>query len=211
MGTSRPFRRYLPGRVGNHEIPAYADEEGVNPQRRTETYAEVELELDSWRWAGTTFRLRSGKARERDRKEVAARFRSVPHLPFGHGGEAKPNVLRFELEPEGMILDLTGIGSATHLLTPLSLTAEMDPPDLPAYGRLLLDVLKGDPALSIRGDEAEEAWRVLAPVLDAWEKDLVPLEEYPAGSDGPPPRDPYAVGRLRDDLLREGTAAPGDL
>jgi glucose-6-phosphate 1-dehydrogenase len=61
----------------------------------------------------------------------------------------------------------------------------MEPPELPAYGRLLLDVLTGNPALSIRGDEAEEAWRILAPVLSAWSRDLVPLEEYPAGSDGP--------------------------
>ncbi|WP_327425492.1 glucose-6-phosphate dehydrogenase (plasmid) [Streptomyces sp. NBC_01527] len=177
--------RYLGGRIGDHDIPAYVDEEGVNPQRRIETYAEVELELDSWRWSGTTFRLRSGKALRADRKEVAVRFRSVPHLPFGHSGAALPNVLRFGLEPEVLTFDLTGIGSHTNSLAPLSLTAQMEPPHLPAHGRLLLDVLNGDPAMSIRGDEAEEAWRVLTPVLSAWERDLVPLEEYPAGSDGP--------------------------
>jgi glucose-6-phosphate 1-dehydrogenase len=67
----------------------------------------------------------------------------------------------------------------------LTLTAELEPADLPAYGRLLLDVLERNPALSIRGDEAEESWRVVTPVLDAWEKDLVPLYDYAAGSDGP--------------------------
>ncbi|SFD71651.1 glucose-6-phosphate dehydrogenase [Streptomyces aidingensis] len=180
--------RYLPGRIGDLDIPGYTEEEGVSPRRRTETFAEVELELESWRWAGTTFRLRSGKALGRDRKEVAVRFRSVPHLPFGHSGEALPNVLRFHLEPEGLTLDLTGIGAHAHQLTALSLTARMEPPGLPAYGRLLLDVLHGDPALSIRGDEAEEAWRVLEPVLSGWAAGLVPLEEYPAGSAGPPPR-----------------------
>jgi glucose-6-phosphate 1-dehydrogenase len=61
----------------------------------------------------------------------------------------------------------------------------MDPPELPAYGRLIFDVLNGNPALSIRSDEAEEAWRILTPVLTAWSQDLVPLQEYPAGSDGP--------------------------
>lgn len=187
--------RYLSGRIGDRDVPAYADEDGVSPQHRTETFAEVELELDSWRWAGTTFRLRSGKALGEDRKEVAVHFRPVPHLPFGHSGEARPNVLRFELEPEGLALDLTGIGSDAHELTPLSLTARMDPQGLPAYGRLLLDVLNGDPALSIRGDEAEEAWRVLEPVLSAWERDVVPLEEYPAGSAGPPPRRRRTDGR----------------
>jgi glucose-6-phosphate 1-dehydrogenase len=67
----------------------------------------------------------------------------------------------------------------------LELTTRIDPPELPAYGRLLLDVLNGNAALSIRGDEAEEAWRVVAPVLSAWSKDLVPMLEYPAGSEGP--------------------------
>jgi glucose-6-phosphate 1-dehydrogenase len=179
--------RYLAGRVGDREVPAYVDGEGVDPERRTETFAEVELELDSWRWSGTTFRLRSGKALGRDRKEVAVRFRPVPHVPFGHRGEALPNVLRFGLDPEGLTLELTGIGSQANTLVPLALTARVDPPDLPAYARLLLDVLDGNAALSIRGDEAEEAWRVLAPVLSAWSKDLVPLQEYPAGSDGPGP------------------------
>ena len=61
----------------------------------------------------------------------------------------------------------------------------IDPPELPAYGRLLLDVLHGNAALSIHGDEAEQAWRVVAPVLSAWSKDLVPMLEYPAGSQGP--------------------------
>jgi glucose-6-phosphate 1-dehydrogenase len=201
--------RYSAGRIRGHDLPAYVDEDGVSPERRTETYAEVELELDSWRWAGTTFRLRSGKALGADRKEVAVRFRAVPHLPFGHSGEALPNVLRFNLEPEGLALDLTGIGAHTDELVPLALTARMEPPGLPAYGRLLLDVLRGDPALSIRGDEAEEAWRLLEPVLSAWEKDLVPLEEYPAGSDGPPARVWHADAlRRREDLLHDPVIPP---
>jgi glucose-6-phosphate 1-dehydrogenase len=177
--------RYLAGRIGERSVPAYADEAGVDPAHRTETFAEVELELDNWRWPGTIFRLRTGKALRRDRKEVAVHFRHVPHLPFGHGGEAVPNVLRFGLDPETLTLELTGIGAHVGTLVPLSLAARLDPPELPAYGRLLLDVLDGNAALSIRGDEAEEAWRVLTPVLSAWSKDLVPLLEYPAGSDGP--------------------------
>lgn len=177
--------RYLPGLIADRNVPAYVDEEGVDPARGTETFAEVELELDSWRWTGTTFRLRTGKALGADRMEAVVRFRDVPHLPFGHSGEARPNILRFGLEPESLTLDLTGVGSRTQTFAPLELTARMDPPELPAYGRLLLDVLNGDPALSIRGDEAEEAWRVFAPVLSGWSRGLTPLEEYPAGSDGP--------------------------
>ncbi|MGP4015258.1 glucose-6-phosphate dehydrogenase [Saccharopolyspora sp. 5N708] len=178
--------RYLAGRTDGHEVPAYVDEQGVDPDRGTETFAEVELELDSRRWSGTTFRLRSGKALNRDHKEVTVRFRPVPHVPAGHRGEVLPNVLRFGLEPESLALDLTGTGSQTRTFAPLRLTAQMMPPDLPPYGRLLLDVLTGNPALSIRGDEAEAAWRVLAPVMSAWSRNLVPLQEYPAGSAGPP-------------------------
>lgn len=180
--------RYTAGRLGDHDIPAYTREAGVDPARRTETFAEVELELDNWRWPGTIFRLRTGKALRRDRKEVAVHFRHVPHLPLGHSGEVQPNVLRFGLDPETLTLDLTAIGAHAHTFAPLTLTARIDPPELPAYARLLLDVLDSNAALSIRGDEAEQAWRVLTPVLSAWSTDLVPLEEYPAGSDGPEPR-----------------------
>ena len=186
--------RYLTGGIDGRDVPAYVDEPGVEPARRTETFAEVELELDSWRWAGTTFRLRTGKALARDRKEVMVRFRPVPHLPFGHSGDVLPNALRFGLDPESLSLDLMGTGSGARTLAPLELTAQMAPPELPPYGRLLLDVLTGNAALSIRGDEAEESWRVVTPVLSAWSRDLVPLDEYPSGSKGPARGDSSARG-----------------
>jgi glucose-6-phosphate 1-dehydrogenase len=144
--------------------------------------AEMTLELDNWRWAGTRFRMRTGKALGRDRKEVAVHFRPVPHFPFDHDGPARPNVLRFGLEPESVEFELIGTGSRPDTLAPLTLTSHLEPPALPPYGELLLDVLTANTALSIRADEAEESWRVVTPVLDAWAKDLVPLEEYTAGS-----------------------------
>jgi glucose-6-phosphate 1-dehydrogenase len=177
--------RYSAGRIAGHDVPAYVDEEGVDPAHRTETFAQIDLELDNWRWPGTIFRLRTGKALGRDRKEVTVHFREVPHLPLGLQGEVVDNVLRFGLQPEQLTLELTGIGARVGTLVPLTLSAQMDPPELPAYGGLLRQVLAGDAALSIRGDEAEESWRVVTPVLDAWSKDLVPLEEYAAGSQGP--------------------------
>lgn len=178
--------RYGAGWSGNHEIPAYADEDGVDPGRGTETFAEVVLELDSWRWAGTRFRLRTGKALARDRREVRVRFRPVPHLPFDLAEAPQANELRFSLDPERLTLALTGTGpGARFSLVPLELSAELARPELSAYSRLLLDVFEGGTALSIRGDEAEEAWRVVTPVLHAWGQGRVPLEEYPAGSDGP--------------------------
>jgi len=182
-GTRRG--QYTAGRIGDRDVPAYADEDGVDPAHRTETFAEIELRLDNWRWPDTVFRLRTGKALRRDRKEVAIRFRHVPHLPFAHRGDEEPNLLRFGLDPENVSLELTGIGPRPQALSPMSLTAQLEPPELPAYGQLLHSVLSGDSALAIRGDEAEESWRVVSPVLEVWAKDVVPLQDYPAGSDGP--------------------------
>jgi glucose-6-phosphate 1-dehydrogenase len=187
LATRTRRARYRAGRVRDRDIPAYVEENGVTPARRTETFAEVALELESWRWPGTRFLLRTGKAMGRDRKEVVVHFRPVPHLPFDASPWAVANRLRFGLEPETLTLELTGTGPGSAVsLVPLTLSAEMEPPELPAYGRILLDVLCGNSALSIRADEAEEAWRVLTPVLDGWSRDGAPLNEYDAGSSGPP-------------------------
>jgi glucose-6-phosphate 1-dehydrogenase len=71
------------------------------------------------------------------------------------------------------------------LLERAELDAELAPQELPAYARLLLDVLEGDPTFSIRGDEAEESWRIVEPILKTWETGEVTLREYAAGSSGP--------------------------
>jgi len=180
--------RYAAGRIGDRAVPAYVEEEGVDPARGTETFAEVALELDSPRWAGTPFRLRTGKALSRARQEVVVRFRPVPPLPFGDA-DPEPNELRIGLDveqPGDLVLHLNGRAAGSPVrLVPLSLTAELPAPELTEYSRVLLDVLDGDSRLSIRGDEAEEAWRIVTPVLEAWAADRVPLGQYPAGSDGP--------------------------
>jgi len=179
--------RYRAGRLDEREVPAYTDESGVDPAHRTETFAEVVLQLDNWRWPGTRFRLRTGKAFARDRKEVVVHFRPVPHLP-SELAVPPPNRLRFGLEPQDLALEMTGVApGAPPTLVPLTLQADLEEPELPAYGRLILNVLSGDTALSIRHDEAEESWRVVTPILEAWAKDAVPIEEYDAGSDGPAP------------------------
>jgi glucose-6-phosphate 1-dehydrogenase len=177
--------RYTSGLINGVPVPSYVDEDGVDPAHRTETFAEIELRLDNPRWHDTVFRLRTGKALGRDRMEVAVHFRPVPHLPRGIHGDPRPDVLRFGLEPGSVVLEMSGVGPRAHTLVPLTLTAELPPAELPTYGRLLLDVFSRDPTLSVRGDEAEESWRVVTPVLAAWAKDLVPLDEYVAGSDGP--------------------------
>ncbi|NKY49641.1 glucose-6-phosphate dehydrogenase [Nocardia vermiculata] len=176
--------RYSAGTIGDRQVPSYRDERGVDPSRGTETFTEIDLTIDNWRWSGTTFTMRTGKALGADHKEVAVHFRPVPQRPF-RPDTTTPNVLRFGLEPESLTLALTVVGAAVDALVPLTMTTPVQPSDLPAYGRLLLNVLNGDPALSIRADEAEQAWRVVTPVISAWSRGVVPLEEYPAGSSGP--------------------------
>ena len=168
--------RYSAGRLATgDDVPAYAEEKGVDAKRETETFAEVELEFDSARWAGTRFVLRAGKALDRRRKMAIVR------LPGGdEGGEFRVGVG----DQDDVSLQVTGIASEW----PAALRATPAAPELPAYGRVLLEILNGGCALSVRGDEAEEAWRVVTPVLDGWADGAVPLEEYRAGSAGPPPR-----------------------
>jgi glucose-6-phosphate 1-dehydrogenase len=188
--TSRA--RYTSGRIvpapggRSHRVPAYVDEPGVDPSRGTETFAEVVLDVANERWRGTRFVLRAGMAIRRTRRGVVVHFRPSARAPVGDGA-APANRLWIGVEgSEDLALHLNG---STRLprLTPLTLTAPAPESDLPPYGRVLLGLLNGEHALSIRGDEAEAAWRVMMPVLEAWRGGRVPLGEYPAGSDGPAP------------------------
>jgi glucose-6-phosphate 1-dehydrogenase len=177
--------RYTAGTVDGRPLPDYVDEDGVDPARETETYAELTLTVDNWRWAGVPFRLRTGKALGAGRQEIVIRFRPVPHLPFLDAAP-EPDVLRLSLSPDAIALEvnLNGAGDPFDLERQV-LAARMAPHDLPAYGLLLRELLEGDTTLSISDVEAEESWRIVEPVLAAWAAGEVPLQEYPAGSAGP--------------------------
>lgn len=187
VGRRTRRARYGAGRVDGRAVPAYVDEEGVDPANGTETFARVVLHVENWRWAGVPFTLRSGKALGAERKEVIVRFRPVPHLAFGQDAQPGADVLRLGLDPDRLGLELAVNGPGEPFsLGRAELTATLAPQEVPAYGRLLLDVFEGDPTLSVRDDEAEESWRIVEPILDAWAAGRAPLEEYPAGSGGPP-------------------------
>lgn len=176
--------RYAAGAIGDRRVPAYVDEPGVDARRDVETFAQVTLFVDSWRWAGVPFVLRSGKALARDRRHIAIRFRPVPHLAF-QSERPLPNVLSLEIDPDRVALDLSLNGPGDPFeLEPVQLAAVFPPQDLTAYARLLLNVLEGDATLSIRDDEAEESWRIVEPILHGWAAGRVPMREYPAGSGG---------------------------
>ena len=178
--------RYTQGSIDGRDVPDYTAEPGVDPSRNTETLAELVVEVDNWRWAGVPFRLRSGKALRERRKEVLITFKPLPHLPVGLSGQAVPERLRLAMGPDRMALEMNVNGPDDPLaLDRVSLDTDLNPGRLPAYGEVLAGVLDGDPLLSVRGDTAEDCWRIVDPILQAWRDGKVPMDEYAAGSDGP--------------------------
>ena len=175
--------RYTAGRIGGRAVPAYVDEPGIDPDRATETHAELTIRIDNWRWSGVPFRLRSGKALARNCAEIAVRFRRPPvHGP--RVDAAPPNALRIGLvEPYVRLTMNVNAADRTLAATDLEMTSAS--PGRPAYANLLLEMAAGNTTLALRSDETEEQWRIVEPVLAAWAAGDVPMLEYPAGSDGP--------------------------
>jgi glucose-6-phosphate 1-dehydrogenase len=185
-GKSTRRARYTAGTIGGRKVPDYAKEAGVDASRGTETLAEVRVEIDNWRWQGVPFILRSGKALGNRRKEAVVTFRPAPHLPKGFTGVDAPNQLRIGFGPDTLAFDVDVNGPGDVLsLDRITLQAELSASELLPYGEVLQGVLTGDPLLSVRADTAEECWRIVDPVLKAWARGSVPLQEYPAGSQGP--------------------------
>ncbi len=179
--------RYIAGTIGERNVPSYVDEAGVEPERNTETFAQITLHVDTWRWGSVPFVLRSGKALGDTCQEAAITFREVPALTMWHDSMPRKNILRLRLKPDELSLDLNlnGAGDPFHL-EPAELDLKLAPQEMGAYARLLLDILEGDNTLSIRADEAEEAWRIMTPILEAWGRDEVTMQTYAAGSEFEP-------------------------
>ncbi|MEO6943266.1 MAG: glucose-6-phosphate dehydrogenase [Lacisediminihabitans sp.] len=178
--------RYVAGKINAKPIPPYVKEDGVDPARDTETLTEVTLAVDNWRWAGVPFVLRSGKALAHKRQEIVVTFKDVPHLPTGLSGYQSPPQLRIALTPDCISLDLNINGEGNPFtLDRVALSTEFAAGELAPYGEVLSGILAADPTLSVRADAVEECWRIIAPILAAWKKGAVPMEEYRAGSDGP--------------------------
>ncbi|MGB8652035.1 MAG: glucose-6-phosphate dehydrogenase [Mycobacteriales bacterium] len=178
--------RYAAGAIGTRQVPSYVDEPGVDPSRDTETYAALTVDVDSPRWAGVPVTLRSGKALDGDSAEIAIHFRPLPRYLLDQWPGVEPNVLRLGLTEPYVSLGTTLNGPERTAET-RQLEARSTPPRFTAYANLILEMLKGDPMLFIRGDEAEEAWRIVDPVMRAWSAGDVPMQEYAAGQPAPGP------------------------
>jgi glucose-6-phosphate 1-dehydrogenase len=194
------FGRYgpAPARGGTPAEPAYVEENGVDPARKTETFAAMRIEFDNWRWAGVPFYLRSGKELAKKLTEVVIQFRKPPVNVFRRFGDAverlTPNRLRITIAPsEGLELLVQGKVPGAGLKID-STNLELDYLErfggekVEAYGPLILDAIRGDRTLYKHRDEVEGSWRLCQPLLDSRElRDSI--ETYAPGSWGPPRAD----------------------
>ena len=186
--------QYGPGEVNGEKVKGYREEENVKPGSVTETYAAVEFFISNWRWSGVPFYVRTGKRLTRDLTEIAVHLKRTPQALFARtpDQEIEPNVIVIRIQPnEGIMVTFGAKRPGFEMHTA---TVHMDfcyqrafgvqSPD--AYEMLLLDVMQGDATLFIRGDEAEEQWRLITPIEEAWANQGVSeLSVFAAGSDGP--------------------------
>jgi glucose-6-phosphate 1-dehydrogenase len=185
--------QYAAGTIDGQPVPAYRQEEGVSPTSMTETFIAMRLNVDNWRWAGVPIFIRTGKRLARRSTEVAMVFQRPPHLPFA--GQLvrglQPDALVLRIQPdEGITLRFGAkVPGQDFRVRTVSMDFSYkeafgsDPPE--AYERLLLDAMLGDPTLFIRTDEVEQAWRLLAPVQQAFAEGYPHLAFYESGSWGP--------------------------
>jgi glucose-6-phosphate 1-dehydrogenase len=186
--------QYGAGVVDGQRVPGYREEPGVAAESRVPTFAALRLMIDNWRWEGVPFFLRSGKRMAERVTEIAVQFRRPPHLlfPVTDHNEVAPNVLAIRVQPEEGIslrfeVKVPGVEvRMTAVKMVFSYATAFGPATHSAYETLLLDGMQGDATLFARGDQVEQAWRVIDPVIEAWEEGIpTGIPNYKAGSWGP--------------------------
>jgi len=185
--------QYATGTVDGKKVIAYRGEPNVDPRSTTETYAAVKLAEDTPRWQGIPIYLRSGKRMGRKVSEITYVFRRPQNLGFLEqlNTPIRSSFVTIRLDPD------PGISIRVNVKRP-GLSMELAPADLhfcyqetfgmqgvATYERLLLDVIEGNQLLFTSSREVDEFWRIMHPVLDAFQKNQTPLHFYKAGSLGP--------------------------
>jgi glucose-6-phosphate 1-dehydrogenase len=184
--------QYQAGAIDGEAVDGYLDElDGKGSQ--TETFVALKLQIDNWRWSNVPFYLRSGKRLKQKYSEIIIQFQEVPHSIFPELTDSRTaNRLSIRLQPdEGVKLSLMlkDPGPGGFDLRPVSLDLSFADasgaryPD--AYERLLMEVFRGNPALFMRRDEIEFAWRWIDEIISGWEESRQPVEGYVAGTWGP--------------------------
>ncbi len=197
--------QYTQSHIAQEPVKGYRDENGVDPQSRTETFVALKFFIDNFRWAGVPFYIRSGKKLPTRVTEVVIYFKRTPHHLFEYQSDTEPvnNQLILRIQPdEGILLKLgmkvPGAGFRVQNMNMDFHYNELSNVYLPsAYSRLLLDCMQGDATLYSRSDAVEKAWENVQSILDAWQNNPdIPIYGYPAGTWGP---------EMADDLIEGST------
>jgi glucose-6-phosphate 1-dehydrogenase len=191
--------QYGPGVVEGKKVPGYRDEERVDPESGTETYAAVRLEIENWRWAGVPFYLRAGKRLKKRATEVSIQFKQPPLLIFnrmaasGPCTEIQPNLLTIRIQPDegislrfGAKVPTTPEMAVCPVVMDFDYSAAFGKSSANGYERLLLDAMLGDQTLFAHRDGVETTWGLYTPILEAWAaKNPEVFPNYFAGKWGP--------------------------
>ena len=194
LSSIRPMKAdEVAHRTVRAQYEGYLQEDGVNPESKTPTYAAIKLRVDNWRWQGVPFYLRSGKGLKEKLTQVTIQFKEPPHMLFPTKKEKlTPNMLvlylqpdegvhwRFEAKVPDTIADTRSVDMEFHYADSFGKTAIPE-----AYERLLLDTITGDASLFTRADEVETAWGLIDPIIEAWQASNQSIAGYLKGSWGP--------------------------
>lgn len=186
--------QYGGGWIEGEHVQGYRSEPNVSPESATETFAAIKLFVDNWRWQDVPFYLRTGKRLPARISEVSIQFRPVPHQTFPPSAvlDWRPNRLLIAIQPEeGILIRFEAKYPGPEMrLSPVVMqfyyreAFKVQPPE--AYETLLLDVMRGDATLFMRADQAEAAWAVISPILEAWQTNRpTDFPNYQAGTWGP--------------------------
>jgi glucose-6-phosphate 1-dehydrogenase len=184
--------QYKAGAVGGVPVPGYLDEANIAPDSTTETFVALKVEIDTWRWAGVPFYLRTGKRLQDRLTELVVTFDEVPHPIFERPASANTtNKLVIRLQPdESITMTILAKNPGEGMrLKPVSLALDLGETfktrSLDAYERLLMDTVKGNLTLFMRRDELDAAWRWIDPILAGWREHDDGPKSYIAGTWGP--------------------------
>ncbi len=184
--------QYSSGQVDGEKVPGYLDEEGIQAQSTTETFASMKLYIDNWRWRNVPFYLRTGKRMASNSSLISIRFKHPPQQLFRQSQieQLKPNWIVLGIQPhECMRIEMQTKQAGLDLLTE---TTQLDASScsstvlkIDAYEGLIIDAIQDDHSLFLRYDEIKWAWEVMDPVLKVWSMERDFISTYAAGSWGP--------------------------
>ena len=186
--------QYGQGWIAGKKVKSYKEEENVDTNSSTETFAAVKFFIDNWRWQDVPFYLRTGKCMHSRISDIVIQFRTVPHQSFPSIiiAQPQPNRLTIQIQPEeGIRIRFQAKKPGEMMeLSPVDMrflykeTFHRKPPE--AYETLLLDVMLADNTQFMRADQLELAWQIIAPIINVWESiEPTDFPNYDAGSMGP--------------------------